>query len=124
VILRPRRVKRAKPGYIGPIGRYVKHAERFGVECVFETAIKDPEFAPDPRERVERLAKLAAHLEHMDRSWRSPVPVALAPYLVRTQGHSIETVAVLCGCSPATIRRELREGLGLRAARNPKRKRR
>lgn len=51
------------PTLPGPtLQQYIRHAERFGTECVFETAIADLD--------AESLGLLSLHLRRVDSRWR------------------------------------------------------
>jgi hypothetical protein len=93
--------KLTRPG--GPLAAFVRHAERFGVECVYETAVEMNLGAGD-------LGCLARHLRRLDRRWRlSPsARLALAEGLVAAGARSRDVVE-MAGVSHSTV-------AGLRAA--------
>lgn len=85
------------------LAEFVRHAERFGVECVYESA----EWT-----RLPELGSLARHLRRIEKSWRlSPDQRDRLIAELRDRGLSNREIADMAGVSLSTV---VRAGAGPR----------
>jgi hypothetical protein len=101
------KAKRSRLNGPSTLEAYVRHAERFGVELVYETGLELQLTARD-------LGHLARHLRRLDRRWRLSAAdrLALAEGLVATGVKTAEIVEQ-AGVSYATVSRLRAADLGL-----------